>query len=277
MAKQKQRTPQKSTKTSAAAAPARSTAPKNVRTATASRTPNKASTRTANRVAQAANSWQSNDILKYASGRDRNADYNNLLTSQNKMGAFDGAAWGRAQAAGYSDQQIRDALEGFRGSKDYGNSSLMIGVRPMAVLDNWQNDNPESYRAYTQGPNAQFSTPGRVMFNPAGESNIGLGRGGLQDRGVTWYSTQGNQDNDLSNSPYTPDVARNILENGYYAQTPQGVDRIMQGESAVPTRWTNNGQDPTKKLGSQGYDQFTSPWMSAFNTNMGYKGSWLNV
>lgn len=261
MAKQKQGASKKSAKSNSA--------PKDVRTAAANRTSNKA--------AQATNSWQSNDILKYASGRDRNADYNNLLTSQNKMGAFDGAAWGRAQAAGYSDTQIRDALEGFRNSKDYANSSLMIGVRPMAVLDNWQGENPETVRAQTMGPVASTSTPSRLVFNPSG-GPIGIGRGGNQDQGIGWYTKMGYGE-DFSKDPFSTRETMNALENNYYMQTPEGMKRVMDGESPVPTRYIGDKTGAPNQYGgiSYGYDKFTSPWAQQYSNNLNYRGSWLNV
>lgn len=225
---------------------------------------------------QASNNWQDNPILRFASGRDRNADYNQLLSSRNLMGAFDGAAWARAQAAGYSDDEIRAALESYRQGPQ---GSLMIGVRPEAVLNNWQNMNPELYRQFAQGPAAQFSAPGQVLFNPLGETNIGLGRGGLQDRGITWYSTQGNADNDLSQGNMPVSTARNVLESGYYLNTPEGRQRMMIGESPVPGRYMGDPKTgrPSSAPGSRpfGYNAFTSPSAQAYQANLGYQGSWM--
>lgn len=227
-------------------------------------------------VAQQTNSWQNNPILQFASGRDRDAAYNQLLSSRNMMGAFDGAAWARAQAAGYSDDEIRAALENYRQGPQ---GSLMIGVRPEAVLNDWQNMNPELYRQFTQGPAAQYSAPGQVLFNPMGESNIGLGRGGLQDRGITWYSTQGNADNDLSQGNMPVATARNVLESGYYLNTPEGLQRMMIGESPVPSRYMGDPRtgQPSSLPGSRpfGYNTFVSPSAQAYQANLGYRGSWM--
>lgn len=180
---------------------------------------------------------------------------------------FDGASWQRAQAGGFSDQQIRDYLM-------QGNPNLQVGRRPQMVLDNWANENPESYRQYAQGPAAQYSTPGRVLFNPEGEKNIGLGRGGLQDFGISWYSVQGSPENDLSQAPYNPQVALDILENGRYLQTAEGMQRAMNGESPVPTRYMGNEQGMPTDGGqyAYGYNNYTSPGAQRYAQNANYQG-----
>jgi len=245
-------------------------------TATRQVTRKSGSSKQTQRQTQQANSWQANPILQLASGASRNQDYANLLASRGMTGAFDAASWARAQAAGFSDTEIRNALEAYRQGPQ---GSLMIGVRPEAVLNDWQNMNPEAYRQFAQGPAAQFSAPGQVLFNPLGETNVGMGRGGLQDRGITWYSTQGNQDNDLSRGNMPVSTAMNTLESGYYLNTPEGRQRMMIGESPVPTRYMGDPRTgrPSSMPGSTpfGYNTFTSPSALAYQANLGYRGSWM--
>jgi hypothetical protein len=217
--------------------------------------------------------FASDPILAFASGRDRSPEYNTLLSSNNQLGAFDGASWARAQNAGYSDQQIADSLNKYI---DSGDKSLMIGKRPMSVLANWQNDNPNSYRDYAHGPAAEYSSPAQVMFNPLGEINIGLGRGGQQDQGITWYSTQGSAENDLSKSLMPKETALNTLENGYYQQTADGFNRMMQGESAAPNRYIGDMEGRPDQYGgyTYGYDTFNSPAAQQYNNNLNYSANW---
>jgi len=127
------------------------------------------------------------------------------------------------------------------------------------VLDNWERENPDQYNQFANGPAAQYSTPGRVLFNPEGEKNIGLGRGGLQDYGITWYSTQGSADNDLSKAPYDPKIALNVLLNGKYLQTEQGMARAMAGESPVPYRYMGDkeGNPSSEGTYAYGYERFS--------------------
>lgn len=212
-------------------------------------------------------SWQSNSIGRYATGGD-------VYGRSNTEGVFDGAAWMRARnVGGFSDQQIRDYLSS-------GNAGVSIGRRPQMVLDNWATENPMAYNNFANGSAAQFSMPGRVMFNPLGEQNMGLGRGGLQDLGISWYSTQGNQGESFANAPMNNMGGEaNLLENNYYIRTPEGMNRIMMGESPVPTRYMGDPTTgrPSSAAGSQpfGYNALTSPAASAYQSRMNYRGSWM--
>lgn len=224
-----------------------------------------------NQQAAASNAWQQNDILKYASGKDRDANYNTLLTNSGMEGAFDGAAWSRAQAAGFSDQQIYDAL-----SQYDGKGSLMIGTRVKGVMDNWVNDNPNSYRAFANGAVQSTSQPGTVTFNPLGV-NIGLGTGGLQDVGVSWSSKQGYGGDDFSQYQSTPTDRANMLDSGFYMKTPEGYNRVINGEAPQPYRYMGDKMgNPDSEGGiAYGYDQFQSPAAQAYLNNLNYKGSWM--
>jgi hypothetical protein len=212
-------------------------------------------------------------ILSFASGRDRSQEYNDLLTANNQLGAFDGQSWARAQNAGFSDTEIATALDKYIQS---GDKSMMIGKRPMSVLDNWQNDNPRSYNEYANGYMAPFSANAQVMFNPLGGVNTGLGSGGQQDQGITWYSTQGNENNDLSGSLMPATTAANLLENGYYQRTPEGFNRMMQGESAVPGRYIGDKEGRPDQYGgyTYGYDTFTSAPAQQYMNNLNYAADW---
>lgn len=227
------------------------------------------------RQTQQANSWQANPILQMASGASRNQDYANLLASRGMTGAFDAASWARAQAAGFSDTEIRNALEAYRQGPQ---GSLMIGVRPEMVLNNWQGENPETVRAQTMGPVAGTSEPSRLVFNPLGEQPMGIGRGGNQDRGIGWFGAMGYGE-DMSQLAVTPQRVMNVLENSYYLNTPEGRQRMMIGESPVPTRYMGDPRTgrPSSMPGSTpfGYNTFTSPSALAYQANLGYRGSWM--
>lgn len=216
--------------------------------------------------------WQQDPILKFASGKDRDADYNTLLTNAGKEGAFDGAAWSRAQAAGFSDQQIYDALSQYDDS-----GSLMIGKRVKGTMDNWVNDNPDSYRAFANNSVQDTSQPGTVTFNPLGV-NIGLGTGGLQDQGVTWSSKQGYGDGE-DYSQYQSTVAdrANLLDSGYFMRTPEGFTRMMNGEAPQPYRYMGdkNGTPMSGGEYAYGYNQYNSPAAQQYLNNLNYKGSWM--
>lgn len=215
----------------------------------------------------AAPSWQSNEIGRYATGGD-------VYGRANTEGVFDGAAWMRARnVGGFSDQQIRDYLAS-------GNAGVTIGRRPQMVLDNWATENPEAYNRFANGPMETFSMPGRVLFNPMGEQNIGLGRGGLQDFGITWYSTQGNANDSYRNVPMNNmNLEKDVFENNYYIKTPEGMNRIFMGESPVPTRYFGDPRTgtPSSAPGSvpYGYNNYSSPNALTYQKNMDYRGSWM--
>lgn len=220
-------------------------------------------------------SWQTSDIGKYASGGEK-------YGGQFGAGVFDAAAWMRARnTGGFSDEQIKQYLE-------QKPSGLYIGARPQAVIENWATENPETYRSYTQGPNAPFSMPGRVLFNPLGEQNIGLGTGGLQDRGISWYSAQGSRENDLSKSPMSniqmtaqsPYVGEaDILEAGAAMKTPEGMARMFEGESPISARYMGNPETkaPSSAPGSVpfGYGSFSSAAAKKYLQDLQYQGSWF--
>lgn len=216
--------------------------------------------------------WQQDPILQFASGRDRSPEYNTLLSNAGMEGAFDGAAWSRAQAAGFSDEEIANAV----GNYD-PKSNLMIGTRVKQVIDNWQNENPYSYRAYANGYAQETSQPGTLTFNPLGV-NIGLGTGGLQDVGVNWSSKQGYGDGE-DYSQYQSTVAdrANLLDSGYYQRTPEGFNRMMSGEAAQPYRYMGN-EFGTPMSGGEyayGYNQYNSPAAQQYLNNLNYQGSWM--
>ena len=61
--------------------------------------------------------------------------------------------------------------------------------------------------------------------------------------------------------------------------TPEGMARVFEGESPVPTRYMGDpttGQ-PSSAPGSIafGYDKFTSPAAKKYLESLQYKGSWL--
>lgn len=215
----------------------------------------------------AAPSWQRNSIGQYATGGD-------VYGRANTEGVFDGAAWMRARnVGGFTDQQIRDYLSS-------GTAGVTIGRRPQMVLDNWATENPMAYNNFANGPAAQYSMPGRVMFNPLGEQNMGLGTGGLQDLGISWYSTQGNQNQNFANAPMGNMAGeQNLLENNYYIRTPEGMNRIFMGESPVPSRYMGDPKTaaPSSAAGSvpYGYNSFSSPSALTYQNNMNYRGSWM--
>lgn len=245
-------------------------------TATRQVTRKSGSSKQTQRQTQQANSWQANPILQLASGASRNQDYANLLASRGMTGAFDAASWARAQNAGFSDTEIRNALEAYRQGPQ---GSLMIGVRPEMVLNNWQGENPETVRAQTMGPVAATSTPSRLVFNPLGATNIaGRPGGGNQDLGIGWYTKMGYGE-DLSQNPFSATDTMNVLENAYYMGTPEGRQRMMIGESPVPTRYMGDPRTgrPSSMPGSTpfGYNTFTSPSALAYQANLGYRGSWM--
>lgn len=220
-------------------------------------------------------SWQTSDIGKYASGGEK-------YGGQFGPGVFDAAAWMRARnVGGFTDTQIKEYLE-------QKPSGLFIGARPQAVIENWATENPETYRSYTQGPNAPFSMPGRVLFNPLGEQNIGLGTGGLQDRGISWYSAQGSREQDLSQAPMSnmqmtarsPYVGEaDILEAGAAMQMPEGIARMFEGESPISSRYLGNPETkaPSSAPGSVpfGYGSFSSAAAKKYLQDLQYQGSWF--
>ena len=178
--------------------------------------------------------------------------------------AFTGDSWHQMQAAGFSDQQIRDSIIAAQ------QQGMQVGERPQMVLDNWANENPDKYREFAQGPAAPYSSPGRVLFNPEGKRNIGLGRGGLQDAGITWYSTQGNPEGDLSNAPFDPQIPLDILENGKYLQSQFGMQRAMDGESPVPHRYMGDDKGTPTNGGqyAYGYNNYSSEGAQAYMQNL---------
>lgn len=218
-------------------------------------------------------SWQTSDIGKYATGGEQ---YGGSLGP----GVFDAAAWMRARnVGGFTDEQIKDYLA-------KGDTGLYIGKRPQAVIENWATENPQTTQAFSGGTPGSL---GRVIFNPLGETNMGIGKGGLQDKGISWYSVMGDetdwsqpgalpmQNISGKGTPYLSEA--DIIENQYFMKTPEGMARVFQGESPVPTRYMGNPEtsQPSSEPGSVpfGYGKYTSPAASKYLQSLQYKGSWF--
>jgi hypothetical protein len=204
-------------------------------------------------------SWQSSEIGKYATGGE-------VYGGSLGPGVFDAASWMRARnVGGFSDEQIKDYLA-------KGDTGLYIGNRPQAVIDNWATENPKQYTQYVDPTGENKFEPARVLFNPLGSTNLGIGRGGLQDKGISWYTSS-----NLPSNNQTGEM--NVLENSYFMNTPEGMSRVFEGESPVPTRFMGDPKtgQPSSAPGSIpfGYDQFTSPAAKKYLESLQYKGSWL--